>query len=82
MIKTHKIKLYPNATMRKELEKLFDYRRFVWNQGLEIWNDMYDASLVMMDKSIRPNERKVVMNWLRTKQIGSLNDRRAFYSLP
>ena len=59
MIKTHKIKLYPNATMRKELEKLFDYRRFVWNQGLEIWNDMYDASLVMMDKSIRPNERKV-----------------------
>ena len=74
MIKTHKIKLYPNATMRKELEKLFDYRRFVWNQGLEIWNDMYDASLVMSEK--------FVMNWLRTKQIGSLNDRRAFYSLP
>lgn len=59
MIKTHKIKLYPNATMRKELEKLFDYRRFVWNQALEIWNDMYDASLVMMDKALRPNERKV-----------------------
>ncbi|MDC8115401.1 helix-turn-helix domain-containing protein, partial [Lacticaseibacillus rhamnosus] len=37
--------------MRKELDKLFDYRRFVWNQALEIWNDMYDASLVMIDKS-------------------------------
>lgn len=59
MIKTHKIKLYPNATMRRELERLFNYRRFCWNQALETWNAMYDASLVMVDKTLRPNERKV-----------------------
>ncbi|MDG3060763.1 transposase [Lacticaseibacillus huelsenbergensis] len=59
MIKTHKIKLYPNATMRRELERLFNYRRFCWNQALETWNVMYDASLLMADKTLRPNERKV-----------------------
>ncbi|RXT59224.1 hypothetical protein CHT97_01315 [Lacticaseibacillus chiayiensis] len=59
MIKTHKIKLYPNATMRRELERLFNYRRFCWNQALETWNSMYDGSLVMADKTLRPNERKV-----------------------
>jgi putative transposase len=59
LIKTHKIKLYPNATMRRELERLFNYRRFCWNQALETWNVMYDASLLMADKTLRPNERKV-----------------------
>ena len=59
MIKTHKIKLYPNATMRRELERLFNYHRFCWNQALETWNVMYDASLLMADKTLRPNERKV-----------------------
>ena len=45
--------------MRRELERLFNYRRFCWNQALETWNAMYDASLVMADKTLRPNERKV-----------------------
>ncbi|MEK2496745.1 RNA-guided endonuclease InsQ/TnpB family protein, partial [Lacticaseibacillus casei] len=30
-----------------------------WNQALETWNAMYDASLVMVDKTLRPSERKV-----------------------
>lgn len=45
--------------MRQESDKLFDYRRFVWNTALEIWNDMYDASLDLIDKYIRQYERKV-----------------------
>lgn len=44
MIKTHKVKIYPNATIIKELENLFDYRRFVWNKGLEVWQEMYEAA--------------------------------------
>lgn len=59
MIKTHKIKVYPNFAMRKELDKLFNYRRFVWNLALETWNDMYDVSVLLGDKKLRPNERKV-----------------------
>jgi putative transposase len=59
MIKTHKIKIYPNATMRRVIENLFDYRRYCWNQGLATWNDMYDASLLLEDKKSRPNNRMV-----------------------
>jgi putative transposase len=68
MIKTHKIKIYPNSTMRKQLEKLFDYRRYVWNQALNIWQEMYDESLVLNDKHYRPNERKVRNELVNNKQ--------------
>jgi len=59
MIKTHKVKLRPNKTMIKQLDKLFGYRNFVWNKALETWNDIYDSSVIMNDKKCRPNERKV-----------------------
>lgn len=45
--------------MRKVLDELCDYRRYCWNQGLEIWNEMYDVSVILDDKKQRPNERKV-----------------------
>ncbi|WP_263852928.1 RNA-guided endonuclease InsQ/TnpB family protein [Limosilactobacillus reuteri] len=45
--------------MRKHLDKLCDYRRYCWNQGLALWNAMYDESLIMDDKKLYPNERKV-----------------------
>lgn len=59
MIRTQKIRLYPNKTMQKAIDQLCDYRRYCWNQGLALWNDMYDASLILEDKKLRPNERKV-----------------------
>ncbi len=68
MIKTHKIKMYPNATMRLVLTRLFAYRRYCYNQALEIWNEMYDASVVMADKTLRPNERKVRNELVNDKQ--------------
>ncbi len=67
MIKTHKVKIYPNATMSKELEKLFDYRRFIWNKGLKVWQEMYEESQLMADKHILPNERKVRDELVRDK---------------
>lgn len=68
MIKTHKIKMYPNTTMLKALIRLFDYRRYCYNQALEVWNNMYDESVLMADKSLRPNERKVRNELVNDKQ--------------
>ncbi|WP_270379104.1 RNA-guided endonuclease InsQ/TnpB family protein [Limosilactobacillus mucosae] len=45
--------------MQKASDQLCDYRRYCWNQGLALWNDMYDASLILEDKKLRPNKRKV-----------------------
>lgn len=59
MLRTQKVKLYPNQTMKKVLDDLCDYRRYCWNQGLALWNEMYDASVILTDKKQQPNERKV-----------------------
>jgi len=59
MIRTQKVRLYPNRTMKKVLDDLCNYRRYCWNQGLALWNDMYEASLILGDKSLLPDEYKV-----------------------
>ncbi|OXS49136.1 transposase [Ligilactobacillus agilis] len=59
MLCVQKVRLYPNQTMKQVLDYLCDYRRYCWNQGLALWNDMYDASLVLGDKKLRPSARKV-----------------------
>lgn len=41
--------------MLKEINTLFNYRRYIWNQSLGLWNDMYDESIIFEDKSLRPN---------------------------
>ena len=45
--------------MRTELDKLCDYRRYCWNLGLEIWNEMYDLYLLDKDNNPIPSEYKV-----------------------
>lgn len=59
MIRTVRVRLYPNSMMRKHLDDLCDYRRYCWNLGLETWNDMYDESVIMHDKALRPSMYKV-----------------------
>ena len=59
MLRVQKVRLYPNEIMKQVLDDLCAYRRYCWNQGLALWNDMYDASLVLGDKKLRPSERKV-----------------------
>ena len=68
MIRTQKVRLYPNQTMKKVLDDLCDYRRYCWNQGLALWNDMYDASLILEDKELLPNERKVRKELVANKE--------------
>ena len=59
VIRVQKVRLYPNQTMKKVIDDLCDYRRYCWNQGLALWNDMYDSSLVLDDKKLKPSKRKV-----------------------
>ena len=68
MIKTHQIKIEPNAHMRQQIKYLFNYRRYCWNQALGIWNDLYDESIILKDKKKRPNERIVRNSLVMNKQ--------------
>ncbi|WP_235807519.1 RNA-guided endonuclease InsQ/TnpB family protein, partial [Loigolactobacillus bifermentans] len=68
MMRTVKVKLYPNATMRRVLAQLCDYRRYCWNQGLATWNAMYDSSQIMADKKLCPTARKVRDELVANKQ--------------
>lgn len=58
MIKTQQIKIEPNKHMIKIINSLFNYRRYCWNQSLNTWNDMYEGSIILEDKSLRPNNNK------------------------
>lgn len=39
--------------MKKILDSLCNYRRYCWNQGLELWNTMYDARLIGLPVELR-----------------------------
>lgn len=67
IIKTRKVRLYPNSYMRKVLDSLCDYRRYCWNQGLELWNDMYEAHLLNKDNPL-PNNRTIRNIMIANKQ--------------
>lgn len=47
------VRLYPNKTMKKVLDSLCDYRRYCWNQGLELWDTMHDARLIGLPAELR-----------------------------
>lgn len=47
------VRLYPNKTMKTVLDSLCDYRRYCWNQGLELWNTLYDARLIGLSAELR-----------------------------
>ena len=47
------VRLYPNKTMKTVLDSLCDYRRYCWNQGLELWNALYDARLIGLSAELR-----------------------------
>ena len=57
---TRKVKLYPNKTMTKVLDNLCDYRRYCWNQGLELWNDLYDQRIEMVPASLRKKSQLAI----------------------
>jgi len=68
MIKTHQVKIEPNAHMTGVIEDLFNYRIYCWNQALATWNDMYDESIILDDKALRPDNGKVRNELISDKQ--------------
>ena len=57
---TKKVALYPNQTMTKILDNLCDYRRYCWNQGLELWNDLYDQRVEMVSFDLRKKSQQAI----------------------
>ena len=47
------VRLYPNKTMKTVLDSLCDYRRYCWNQGLELWNTLYEQRLISLPVELR-----------------------------
>ena len=56
------VRLYPNQTMKTVLDSLCDYRRYCWNQGLELWNTMYEARLIGLPDELRAKIKASLTN--------------------
>lgn len=53
MLLNAQVRLYPNKTMKTVLDNLCDYRRYCWNQGLELWNTLYEQRLICLPVDLR-----------------------------
>ena len=54
------VRLYPNKTMQNVLDSLCDYRRYCWNHGLELWNDLYEQRVEMVPASLRKKSQLAI----------------------
>lgn len=61
---THKVVLKPNKAMRKVLDSLCDYRRYCWNEALELWNTLYEQRLI----GLTEEERSTIQELVKSKQ--------------
>ena len=57
---TKKVMLYPNQTMMKILDNLCDYRRYCWNQGLNLWNDLYKQRVKNVPVDLRKKSQLAI----------------------
>lgn len=57
---TKKVMLYPNQTMMKVLDDLCDYRRYCWNQGLDLWNNLYEQRIKMVPADLRKKSQLAI----------------------
>ena len=46
--------------MAKVLDNLCNYRRYCWNHGLELWNDLYDQRVEMVSASLRKKSQLAI----------------------
>ena len=71
------VRLYPNKTMKEVLDSLCDYRRYCWNQGLELWNTLYDARSIGLSDELRAK----IKASLKDKTIEFSDEEQALRSL-
>ena len=46
--------------MTRMLDDLCDYRRYCWNQGLELWNKLYDKRVTMIPSDVRKKSQLAI----------------------
>ena len=70
---TKKVRLYPNKTMLAVLDSLCDYRRYCWNQALDVW-----MSLVQQRQEHLPSDLRLkVKQAVKDKSITFTDDEKA-----
>lgn len=61
---TRKVVLKPNKVMQEVLDSLCDYRRYCWNEALELWNTLYEQRLI----GLTEEERYRIQELFKSKQ--------------
>ena len=77
---TRKVVLKPNKTMKQVLDSLCDYRRYCWNEALEVWNTLYEQRLI----GLTEEERSTIQELAKSKQplTAELHELNTLYPLP
>ena len=57
-----KVRLYPNKVMLDVLDNLCDYRRYCWNQALDIWMSLYQQRQEHLPVDLRYKIKQAVTN--------------------
>lgn len=57
---TKNVMLYPNQTMIKILDDLCNYRRYCWNQGLNLWNELYNQRVKNVPADLRKKSQLAI----------------------
>lgn len=60
MLLSQRVRIYPNKTMQKEFEKMFNYARYSYNAGLELWNELYKAGGNPTDWTVRTTYKRTM----------------------
>ena len=66
---TKKVRLYPNKTMLAVLDSLCDYRRYCWNQALDVW-----LSLVQQRQEYLPADLRLKVEQAVTDKSVTFTD--------
>lgn len=77
---TRKVVLKPNKPMKQVLDSLCDYRRYCWNESLELWNTLYEQRLI----GLTDGERSKIQELIKSKQplTTELQELNALYPYP
>lgn len=77
---TRKVVLKPNKIMKQILDSLCDYRRYCWNEALELWNTLYEQRLI----GLTEEERSTIQELVKSKQslTPELQELNALYPSP
>lgn len=77
---TRKVVLKPNKIMKQVLDSLCDYRRYCWNEALDLWNTLYEQRLI----GLTDEERSTIQELVKSKQplTDELQELNTLYPLP